>query len=75
MKYQESLNKNLFVAQINAEIVADLLPKTVKASSEEELIPFVNISSFMERVLKQMQFVYLMNCKKEIKKWIVDCEF
>jgi hypothetical protein len=73
MKYQESLNKNLFVAQIKAGIAADLLSK--KASSEPELIPFVNISSFMERVLKEMQFVYLMNCKKEIKKWIVDCEF
>jgi hypothetical protein len=66
MKYQESLNKNLFVAQIKAEIAADwtCYLKLLKP----ELIPFENISSFMERVLKQMQFMYLMNCKKELRK-------
>ena len=75
--YQEALNKNLSVAQIKAEIAKakGLLPESVKTSGELELMPLMDISSFMERVLADISNLpkadairVLDECKKELKK-------
>ncbi len=75
--YQEALNKNLSVAQIKAEIAKakGLLPESVKASGEPELMPLGDISRFMEQVLadigelpKQEAIRVLDECRKKIKK-------
>jgi hypothetical protein len=75
--YQAALNKNLSVAQIKDEIAKakGLLPESVKASGEPELMPLEDISSFMEQVLAEISNLskvdairVLDECKKELKK-------
>ncbi len=74
--YQAALGKNLSVAQIKAEIAKakGLLPESVKASGEPELMPLGDVSSFMEQVLADIAQLpkadairVLDECKKKIK--------
>ncbi|MGB4498996.1 MAG: hypothetical protein WBI40_09870, partial [Methylococcaceae bacterium] len=75
--YQEALGKNLSVAQVKAEIAKakGLLPESIKASGEPELMPLEDISSFMEQVLADISNLpkadairVLNECKKELRK-------
>jgi hypothetical protein len=76
--YQAALGKNLSVAQIKAEIAKakGLLPESVnEGSSEPELMPLGDISSFMEQVLSDISNLpkaeairVLDECKKELRK-------
>ena len=75
--YQAALGKNLSVAQIKAEIAKakGLMPESVKASGEPELMPLEDISRFMEQVLadigelpKNDAMRVLRACMKEINK-------
>jgi hypothetical protein len=75
--YQVALNKNLSVAQIKAEIAKakGLLPESIKASGEPELMPLADITNFMERVLadidklpKQEAIRVLKECLKKLNE-------
>lgn len=75
--YQTALNQNLSVAQIKTEIAKakGLLPENVnEGSSEPELVPLEDISSFMEQVLADIRELptnealrVLDECRKELK--------
>ena len=75
--YQTALNQNLSVAQIKTEIAKakGLLPENVnEGSSEPELVPLEDISSFMEQVLADIRDLptnealrVLDECRKELK--------
>lgn len=75
--YRAALNKNLSVSQIKAEIAKakGLLPENVnEGSSEPELMPLEDISSFMEQVLadvaelpKNEAMRVLKECLKKLK--------
>lgn len=82
--YQDALGKNLSVAQIKAEIAKakELLPESVlenvnkePSENEQEVMPLMDISSFMEQVLANISDLskadairVLDQCKKELKK-------
>jgi hypothetical protein len=75
--YQAALNKNLSVAQIKAEIAKakGLLPESIKASGEPELMPFEDLETFKQVVLLDVKELsshnalkVLKDCIKEIQK-------
>lgn len=81
--YQEALNKKLSVAQVKAEIAkAKELAESVfenvnkePSENEQEVMPLMDISSFMEQVLADISDLskadairVLDQCKKELKK-------